>query len=757
MRRLFRLLAARSTRHPHRALIAGALGGSLITLILVLSLGGFSSGNKAVEKEVAGSNSASHQPTFTYAGTWTLLELQRHIEAGEVIAITMVEEPADPNGFSNYASNGRTPLQNVPRLAAKTTDGQFVRIQLSVTTTDAIDALKALGYGRLLTNEALFDSGAFRQQGQVSQADSLSLLEMLVVPLFIAFSFGFWFWLTRYRRRAVNNVDSDNRRIGQVYRAEDHKAAKTAAKVKLADVAGCDEAKLELTETIEFLKNPDRFISLGAKIPRGVMLWGPPGNGKTLLARAVACEADVPFFYASGTDFMEKYVGVGASRIRLLFDQAKKAGKAVIFIDEIDAIGKVRGGPNSHEEREHTLNQLLVEMDGFATSDQVVVIAATNRIDTLDPALLRPGRFTRKVHVPMPDRVSRRAILEVHAAGKPLAKNVDLDKLASDTFGFSGAMLADLFNEAAIIAARSGHQEITLEDVRAGWLKAAVGTSRRRSMAPRERSIIAVHEAGHAICGYIHDKRRRVNEISLFAHGEALGVTISSAEDNSLPSESDLKAQLVALMGGRAAEVLLFQEVTGGASNDFEKANELAEQMVTRLGMGVDPETIDSGVSGRGLLSFFVRRDNADEPSAEVKEAQTRAIRHLLDEAYKTALSTLANEASRLRRVAAYLYERERMDGDEFEALMAGRLAPASETAWRDAAAHPRDWAEIESILSRADSLSSREAVKRAFRRQPMIAIRRQGRTSVRKTARRLFGALERRLSKRLKEKAPTP
>jgi len=324
-----------------------------------------------------------------------------------------------------------------------------------------------------------------------------------------------------------------------------------------------------------------------------------------MLARAVASEADVPFIAASGAEFIEKYVGVGSRRVRELFSQARKHGRAVVFIDEFDALGKARGGVNSHEEREQTLNQLLIELDGFSSTDGVVVIAATNRIDVLDPAVLRPGRFNRKIHVGLPDVAGRREILAVHARGKPMAADADLDGVARKTYGFSGAQLADLLNEAAILAARRQAEEVTGVDVHGGWLKVAVGTARHRSMDDRERSIIAAHEVGHAICGRIHGDRRRVEEISLFAHGEALGVTVSSQEDNDLPAESDLRARLVALMGGRAAEELLFQEVTGGAANDFEQANRIAGLMVNKWGMGRDPEAADQGTSGRGQLSFL--------------------------------------------------------------------------------------------------------------------------------------------------------
>jgi cell division protease FtsH len=474
-----------------------------------------------------------------------------------------------------------------------------------------------------------------------------------------------------------------------------------ARAVCLSDVAGCDEAKLELTEVIEFLKAPERFRLLGAHIPRGVMLFGPPGTGKTMLARAVAAEAGVPFHYASGSEFVEKFVGVGARRVRELFAGARKLGRGVIFIDEFDAIGRTRGGANSHEEREQTLNQLLIELDGFTTTDEIVVIAATNRVDILDQAVLRPGRFNRKIHVGLPDVAGRRAILAVHAERKPLSPEVDLDGLARRTYGFSGAQLADLLNEGAIIAARSGALAISPSDIHAGWLKVAVGTSRRRSMDERERSIIAAHEIGHAICGRVHGDKRKVEEISLFAHGDALGVTVSSQEDNDLPAESDLRARLVALMGGRAAEELLFHEVTGGAGDDFEKANRLATTMVNKWGMGRDPETSDGGTSGRGDLGFLVASSSGLMPSG-VQGAATRAIRAILDEAYETAYRTLVEHVETLRRLAAYLVEHERLDGDTFNDLFEGRLdVPRASEEWRPTTSRPRAWDEVAVLADR--------------------------------------------------------
>ncbi len=637
-------------------------------------------------------------PTFTYTGTWNLLDLERHIESGEVAAITV-----DPSQTGRPGDGGT--------IAARTKDGQIVQVDVGIAPSDALSALASLGYGDLLTDEA-WQSVHGTGSPASSDDDPGRLLLTLVLPLVLI---GLLIVvLLRFATRGTSPRDS-SAQFRTIMPATDRDAAAAARPdaappITLADVAGCDEAKLELTETIEFLKAPERFHKLGARIPRGIMLFGPPGTGKTMLARAVASEAGVPFHYASGSEFVEKFVGVGARRIRDLFGQARRMGRGVIFFDEFDAIGKARGGQNSHEEREQTLNQLLVELDGFGTTDDVVVIAATNRLDILDPAVLRPGRFNRKIHVGLPDVKGRREILDVHAKNKPLDAAVDVEVLARKTYGFSGAQLADLLNEAAILAARRRAEAIGPDDIHGGWLKVAVGTARRRSMDERERSIIAAHEVGHAICGRIHGDKRRVEEISLFAHGDALGVTVSSQEDNDLPSETDLRARLVALMGGRAAEELLFQEVTGGASNDFDKANGIATQMVTRWGMGVDPDAKEGGVSGRGSLSVLVARGNGTLPS-DVQAAATRAIRAILDEAYAEACRTLVEHVDTLRRIAAYLFEQERIDGDTFDALFEGRLEVPNETAeWRAPTAHPRAWSEIEPYLERRRSGQPRGA-----------------------------------------------
>jgi cell division protease FtsH len=625
---------------------------------------------------------AGTAPAFTPAGAWSLLELQQHIAAGDVAAVTTTGQPG-------AADSG---------MVAKTTDGTLVPVALGVSAAEAARALAALGHDDVLTAEAWASARA--AQGLPAASDPVRSVASMLVSAVVLLSIGILaFGLLRGglgnlpgRRKKASFAVVHPPRTGPATSAS---GGPGIPNVRLDDVAGCDEAKHELTEVIEFLREPDRFVRMGATIPRGVLLYGPPGTGKTMLARAVAAEAGVAFLHVSGSEFVEKYVGVGARRIRDLFAQARALGRAVIFVDEFDALAKARGGANGHEERETTLNQLLVELDGFTPADDVVVIAATNRLDVLDAAVLRPGRFNRKIHVGLPDVRGRRDILAVHARNKPLGGLVDLDVLARKTYGFSGAQLADMLNESAILAARRAGETIEMSDLQQGWLKVAVGTGRRRSMDERERAIIAAHEVGHAICGRVHGDRRRVEEISLFAHGEALGVTVSSQEDNDLPSESDLRARLVALMGGRAAEELLFHEVTGGASNDFEKATQIATTMVTRFGMGRDPEATDYGSSGRGVLSLLVPRNGSGLPS-EVQPAATRAIRAILDEAYVDACETIAEHLETLRRIAAFLVEEERVDGETFEELFEGRIeVAAARGEWRPATARPRDWTDV--------------------------------------------------------------
>jgi cell division protease FtsH len=688
MRRLARRIRATARRHFALTI------AFTVAIIVFLIAGGLS---------VAALGGAFNAPapvanTYAFTADWTLLDLERHIEAGEVATISLVA-----------VSPGVPPATATNVLAARTIGGQWVRVSLSVAPSDALVALRSLGYGRLIAADSVAQlppgygvpgsgSGSSDPLGVIMQIAMLLVVLVVVVVLM--------------RRTA----GQDGARGGGSYHVvlpadpqrPDGDTPGLARPVAFADVAGCDEAKLELTEVVDFLRSPDRFRALGASIPRGLLLYGPPGTGKTMLARATATEAGVAFVSMSGSGFVEMYVGVGAKRVRNLFAVARKFGKAIIFVDEIDALAKTRGGQNPNDEREQALNQLLAEMDGFSSSESIVVIAATNRVDTLDQAILRPGRFTRKVNVPFPDIDGRRAILAIHAAGKPLERAVDMEAIARRTAGMSGAQLADLLNEAAIFAARRSHASITPVDIHDGWLKSVLGTSRRRSMDERERSIIAAHEAGHAVCGRLFGDRRRVEEISLFAHGDALGVTVSSSEDDYLPSESDLRGTLVALMGGRAAESILFQDVTGGAANDLEKASDIATRMVTKWGMGHDPDCADLGPSGRGALSLRVV-DGETSIATGIRAAMDRAINEILDYSYTQAREALLTEMKRLTRVAAYLYEHERIDGGQFEALFEGTLAPSAdaEKEWRSAKSKPRSWGEIEDLIATSGAIPS--------------------------------------------------
>jgi cell division protease FtsH len=683
-----------------------------LTIATVVVGGGFSlaalSGAFNAPAPVAG--------TYTFSADWMLLDLERHIDAGEVATISLVSGTTGvPVAGTDTASNAATDV-----LAARTTSGQWVRVTLAVSPTDALVALRSLGFGRLIATDSVAQlpptNGVSGSGSQSSDPlGSIVQLAMLGIVLVIAVVF-----IRRSGLGSGKNSGNYQVVLPSDLHGLDGDTGSVARPVRFADVAGCDEAKLELTEVVEFLKFPDRFRALGASIPRGLLLYGPPGTGKTMLARATATEAGVPFVSMSGSGFVEMFVGVGAKRVRNLFAVARKFGKAIIFVDEIDALAKTRGGNNPNDEREQALNQLLAEMDGFSSSDSIVVIAATNRMDTLDHAVLRPGRFTRKVNVPLPDIDGRRAILGIHAVGKPLDEAVDMEAIARRTAGMSGAQLADLLNESAIYAARRSHEEITPVDVHDGWLKSILGTSRRRSMDERERSIIAAHEAGHAVCGRLFGDRRRVEEISLFAHGDALGVTVSSSEDDYLPSESDLRARLVALMGGRAAEAILFEDVTGGASNDLEKASDIATRMVTQWGMGHDPESATLGASGRGTLSFRVVGEDSSL-SVGLRAAVDRTINAILDQAYTEAREALLAEMRRLTRVAAYLYEHERIDGAQFEALFDGSLAPSAdvETQWRSAKSKPRSWDEIDDLIAMAVATAETSTVARATPAQP--------------------------------------
>jgi cell division protease FtsH len=480
--------------------------------------------------------------------------------------------------------------------------------------------------------------------------------------------FGFWIFL-------MNQVQGGGSKVMSFGKSRAKRMTPDSPKIGFKDVAGVDEAVEELQEIKEFLENPKKFQALGARIPKGVLLYGPPGTGKTLLARAVAGEAGVPFFSISGSDFVEMFVGVGASRVRDLFEQAKQASPCIVFMDEIDAVGRHRGAGlgGGHDEREQTLNQLLVEMDGFELKDNIILIAATNRPDILDPALLRPGRFDRQIVVDRPDRNGRRKILEVHSKGKPLASEIDLDTLAAGTPGFTGADLANLVNEAALLAARRGKKVIEQEELEEGIMRVIAGPEKKtRLFTEEERRITAYHELGHAIVGYYLDQESDVHKISIIGRGQALGYTISlPREDRYLTTKKNLMANLAMTLGGRAAEEIVFNEVTTGAANDLEKVTHTAKQMVMRFGMS---EKLGPRVLGRGHDQPFLGRELGAEPdySEEVAREIDDEIRRIIEEAHSTAQQVLRDRMDELHRISTILIERETIDKDQFERLLAG-------------------------------------------------------------------------------------
>jgi len=444
-------------------------------------------------------------------------------------------------------------------------------------------------------------------------------------------------------------------------------------KITFADVAGVDEVKEELQEVVEFLKQPRKFSQLGAKIPKGVLLFGPPGTGKTLLARAVAGEAGVPFFSISGSDFVEMFVGVGASRVRDLFEQAKKNAPCIVFIDEIDAVGRQRGAGlgGGHDEREQTLNQLLVEMDGFAPNEGIIVVAATNRPDILDPALLRPGRFDRQITVNVPDILGRREILKVHIKGKPLGHDVDIEVLARRTPGFTGADLANLVNEAALLAARRNKKEVNMEEMEDAVERVIAGPEKKsRVISDYERKLVAYHEAGHAVIAYLLPNTDPLHKVSIIPRGRAGGYTLLlPKEDRNYVTKSQMLDQIVMLLGGRMAESLVLKEVSTGAQNDLERATEIVRRMITQYGMS---EELGPLTFGRRQEQVFLGRDISQERnySEAIAYSIDKEARKMIDEAYCKARKLLEENMDRLHVVAKTLMEKETIEADEFAELM---------------------------------------------------------------------------------------
>ncbi|MCE5254349.1 MAG: ATP-dependent zinc metalloprotease FtsH [Actinomycetia bacterium] len=473
----------------------------------------------------------------------------------------------------------------------------------------------------------------------------------------------------------MNQMQGGGNKVMSFGKSRAKRMAVDQPKITFKDVAGVDEAVEELEEIKDFLENPKRFQSLGARIPKGVLLFGPPGTGKTLLARAVAGEAGVPFFSISGSDFVEMFVGVGASRVRDLFDQAKQNQPCIIFIDEIDAVGRHRGAGlgGGHDEREQTLNQLLVEMDGFEANESIIIMAATNRPDILDPALLRPGRFDRQIVVDRPDREGRRAILAVHAKGKPLAPGVELDVLAAQTPGFTGADLANLVNEAALLAARRRKRVIEMEELDEAVLRVIAGPEKKsRILSEEEKLITAYHEMGHALVAHYLPNADPVHKISIISRGQALGYTITlPTEDKFMVKKKEIVDKLSHMLAGRVAEEIRFDDITTGASNDLQRATETARRMITQYGMS---ENLGPLTFGHDPAQPFVGRDYGmgQEYSDETAEKIDAEIRRVVDEAYETAGRILSEHREELDKLALLLIEQETIDREEFEAILAG-------------------------------------------------------------------------------------
>ena len=477
-------------------------------------------------------------------------------------------------------------------------------------------------------------------------------------------------------RRSLNSMDGGPGKIMGFGKAKIKKASDSGRKTTFNDVAGADEEKEELREVVSFLKDPRRFTELGARVPKGVLLVGPPGTGKTLLARAVAGEAGVPFFSMSGSDFVEMYVGVGASRVRDLFEQAKKNAPCIIFIDEIDAVGRQRGAGlgGGHDEREQTLNQLLVEMDGFSGNEGIIMIAATNRPDVLDHALMRPGRFDRQVVVNTPDLKGREEILKVHAKGKPLAPDVDLTVVAKSTAGFTGADLENLLNEAALLAARRNLHAITMEEIDEATVKVVVGTEKRSHvMTEKERKLTAYHEAGHAVVTYFCSTQDPVHQISIIPRGMAGGYTMSlPQQDRSYKCRGEMLEDIQVLLGGRVAEALTLEDISTGASNDIQRATEIARRMVTKFGMSdkLGPICYASSDSDEVFLGrdFGHTRNHSEEIAAQIDTE----VHRLLSEGYTETERKLQQHMDKLVAVAEQLIQDEKMDGEAFRRIMEG-------------------------------------------------------------------------------------
>ena len=577
---------------------------------------------------------------------------QRNDAAQEEYVYSDLLKELDENNVASVEVSRRTEVGDYGTAEATLKDGSVIRVDVP-----SISVLQQVLDEKALTNGVKIDVGDLQRESMLSQVVPSLIMMIVMIIIFILL---------------FNRMQGGGGKMNNFGKSKAKMSVDGESNVTFDNVAGCDEEKGELEELVEFLKAPKKFTELGARIPKGVLLVGPPGTGKTLLAKAVAGEAGVPFFSISGSDFVEMFVGVGASRVRDLFEQAKKNAPSIVFIDEIDAVGRRRGAGlgGGHDEREQTLNQLLVEMDGFGINESVIIIAATNRADILDPALLRPGRFDRQVYVGRPDVKGREAILRVHAKGKPMASEVDLKVVAQTTAGFTGADLANLLNEAALLTARDGKKKIDMEEIQKALIKIGVGTEKKtRVISEKEKYITAYHEGGHAILFEVLSELDPVHSISIIPTGMAGGYTMPlPGEDRMYMTKMMMEQEIISLLGGRAAEELVIKDITTGASNDIERATSMARDMVTKYGMS---ELLGPIQFGGDNDEVFIGRDwgHARNYGEGVAATIDQEVNRIVTDAYREAKRLLQENMEMLHATAKLLVEKEKVTGDEFRPL----------------------------------------------------------------------------------------
>ena len=577
---------------------------------------------------------------------------QRNDAAQEEYVYSDLLKELDENNVASVEVSRRTEVGDYGTAEATLKDGSVIRVDVP-----SISVLQQVLDEKALTNGVKIDVGDLQRESMLSQVVPSLIMMIVMIIIFILL---------------FNRMQGGGGKMNNFGKSKAKMSVDGESNVTFDNVAGCDEEKGELEELVEFLKAPKKFTELGARIPKGVLLVGPPGTGKTLLAKAVAGEAGVPFFSISGSDFVEMFVGVGASRVRDLFEQAKKNAPSIVFIDEIDAVGRRRGAGlgGGHDEREQTLNQLLVEMDGFGINESVIIIAATNRADILDPALLRPGRFDRQVYVGRPDVKGREVILRVHAKGKPMASEVDLKVVAQTTAGFTGADLANLLNEAALLTARDGKKKIDMEEIQKALIKIGVGTEKKtRVISEKEKYITAYHEGGHAILFEVLSELDPVHSISIIPTGMAGGYTMPlPGEDRMYMTKMMMEQEIISLLGGRAAEELVIKDITTGASNDIERATSMARDMVTKYGMS---ELLGPIQFGGDNDEVFIGRDwgHARNYGEGVAATIDQEVNRIVTDAYREAKRLLQENMEMLHATAKLLVEKEKVTGDEFRSL----------------------------------------------------------------------------------------